>query len=125
MTKKFVILGSILIGVLIGSCAGTHPDQPPNPQQLISGGKTVYLHYCSECHQIDGNGWMPLYPRFAGNPLITLSDPSPIIETVLYGQGSMPAFRDRLDSDQIAAVLSYIRNAWGNSASAVSPKQIH
>lgn len=125
MAKKFVILGSILIGVLIASCAGTHPDQPPNPQHLISGGETVFLHYCAECHQRDGNGWLPLYPRFAGNPLITLADPSPIIETVMYGQGSMPAFRDRLDSDQIAAVLSYIRNAWGNSASAVSPKQIH
>jgi mono/diheme cytochrome c family protein len=125
MAKKGIILGSILICALVCSCAGTHPELPPNPQQLISGGETVYLHYCSECHQRDGNGWMPLYPRFAGNPIIILNDPSPIIETVMYGQGSMPAFRDRLNSDQLAAVLSYIRNAWGNSAPAVSPKQIH
>ena len=36
----------------------------------------------------------------------------------------MPAFGDQLDNQQIAAVVSYIRNAWGNSASTVSPEQI-
>ena len=61
-------------------------------------------------------GWSTLYPRLAGNPIVTLHDPSPVIETVTYGQGSMMAFKDKLSGDNIAAVLSYIRNAWGNEA---------
>jgi mono/diheme cytochrome c family protein len=36
----------------------------------------------------------------------------------------MTGFQERLTSHQIAAIISYIRNAWGNSASAVSPRQI-
>jgi cytochrome c6 len=56
---------------------------------------------------------------------VTLHDPEPIIDTVLYGQGSMMSFREKLNNQQIAAVLSYIRNTWGNKAPAVSDRQIH
>jgi mono/diheme cytochrome c family protein len=66
-----------------------------------------------------------LYPRLAGNPIVTLNDPEPIILTVTYGQGSMMGFQNKLASDDIAAVLSYIRNAWGNQAPAVSGRMIH
>ena len=61
----------------------------------------------------------------AGNPIVTLHDPEPIIDTVAYGQGSMMGFHDKLTSQEIAAILSYIRNAWGNQAPAVSFRQIH
>jgi mono/diheme cytochrome c family protein len=74
---------------------------------------------------MDGTGWSTLYPRLAGNPIVTLHDPEPIIETVLYGQGSMMSFREKINNQQIAAFLSYIRNSWGNHASAVSDRQIH
>jgi alcohol dehydrogenase (quinone), cytochrome c subunit len=66
-----------------------------------------------------------LYPRLAGNPIVTLHDPEPIIDTVVYGQGGMTNFRDKLNNEQIAAVLTYIRNSWGNQAPAVSHRQIH
>jgi len=116
----------VLVFVLmVSACAPARNDLPPNPQALISEGKTVYEENCSRCHQIDGGGWRPLFPRLAGNPIIMLDNVSPIIETVLYGQGSMPPFRDTLTAEQIAAVLSYIRNSWGNQANAVSPRQIH
>jgi mono/diheme cytochrome c family protein len=121
--KKLLIL--LFIGFLFAACAPTRTDLPPDPQRLVDGGAMLYVERCSECHQMDGQGWSHLYPRLAGNPIVTLHDPSPIIATVLYGQGSMPAFRDELKAEQIAAILSYIRNAWGNHADAVSPRQIH
>ncbi len=115
----------MLLGLLLAACVDSHTELPPDPQQLIDQGQVLYWQNCSECHQIDGQGWLPLYPRLAGNPIVTLNDPSPIIATVLHGQGSMPPFRDTLSSNEIAAILSYIRNAWGNHANAVNPRQIH
>jgi mono/diheme cytochrome c family protein len=125
VTIKRITLGFVLFALFLCACTGTHTEQPPNPDMLISAGEGVYVEYCAECHQRDGSGWSNLYPRFAGNPIVTLHDPEPIIVTVLYGQGAMPAFNDKLTNDDIAAVLSYIRNSWGNHAPAVAPRQVH
>jgi mono/diheme cytochrome c family protein len=122
--KKAVISIGVVIIVLLLVARPAHTELPPNPDTLISWGKKVYIEQCAECHQTDGQGWPPLYPRLAGNPIVTLHDPSPIIATVLNGQGSMRPFRDVLSSEDIASALSYIRNTWGNEASAVSPRQI-
>jgi mono/diheme cytochrome c family protein len=114
----------VLIGVLAAAC-DSHTEQPMDAHELIAHGAHIYLEYCAECHQVDGTGWSTLYPRLAGNPIVTLRDPQPIIETVLYGQGSMTGFREKLDGYDIAAVLSYIRSSWGNDAVPVSYRQIH
>ena len=113
-----------LFGLLVSAC-NSHAERPPNADRLMIHGKQIYLEYCAECHQEDGRGWSNLYPRLAGNPIVTLHDPEPIILTVMYGQGSMTGFRDKLNSDDIGSVLSYIRNSWGNQAPAVSPRQVY
>ncbi len=59
--------------------------------------RSIYLEFCAECHQTDGTGVDKLYPKLAGNPIVTLHDPSPLIDTVKYGQGSMMAFRDQAE----------------------------
>ena len=119
---------TLLVGIIaftwVLSACNSHTEQPHNPEELIQYGQQVYVEYCAECHQMDGSGWSTLYPRLAGNPIVTLHDPERIIVVVTYGQGSMTGFRDRLTTDDIAAVLSYIRNAWGNHATAISPRQI-
>ena len=100
-------------------------EPPNNAQKLMNDGHALYIEYCAECHQTDGSGWSTLYPRLAGNPIVTLHDPEQIIVTVTYGQGSMMPFREKLDSSQIAAILTYIRNSWGNQASPVDARQVH
>ncbi len=119
--KYFLVAGLLLL--ILAACT-THTERPPNAGQLIDQGKQVYVEFCAECHQMDGTGYSTLFPRLAGNPVVTLHDPEPIIVTVVYGQGSMMGFRNKLNNNQIAAVLSYIRNSWGNHAPAVSPRQI-
>lgn len=114
----------VLLAVILSAC-NTHTERPPEPEKVISSGQRLYVEFCAECHQTDGTGWSDLYPRLAGNPIVTLHDPEPIIDTVTYGQGSMMGFHDKLTSQEIAAILSYIRNAWGNHAAAVSFRQIH
>jgi alcohol dehydrogenase (quinone), cytochrome c subunit len=118
-----ILCGVLLFALLLGACE-SHTERPPDAQRLIEQGQVVYWQYCAECHQADGSGWSHLYPRLAGNPIVTLHDPVPLIVTVVYGMETMPAFRDRLTTDQIASVLTYIRNAWGNEAAAVSARQI-
>jgi alcohol dehydrogenase (quinone), cytochrome c subunit len=124
MSKNGIRWVPLLMALLVCAC-NSHTERPPNPEKLISQGQQVFVEMCAECHQTDGTGWSNLYPRLAGNPIVTLVDPEPIIDTVLYGQASMMGFRDKLDSQQIAAVLSYIRNSWGNEAPAVSYRQVH
>ncbi len=124
MSRKRVRLAALLIvGLLISAC-NSHTELPPDPQALIRAGKPLYLVYCAECHQPDGAGRPGQFPRLAGNPIVTLEDPIPIIKTVVNGQGIMPEFGDKLSIDQIAEILSYIRNAWGNHAPAVDSRQI-
>ncbi len=124
MTRSHVRWVVLLIALIVSAC-NSHAERPFNPQQLIVQGQQVYIEMCSECHQPDGIGWSTLYPTLAGNPVVTVTDPEPIIDTVLYGQASMMGFRDKLDDQQIAAALSYIRNSWGNEAPAVSHRQVH
>ncbi len=123
MSRAFILWGTLMIGLALAACT-THTERPPNPAELYRQGHAIYFEYCAECHQTTGTGIPDLVPRLAGNPIVTLEDPSPIIETVLYGQGSMKGFQGTLTPDDIAAVLTYIRNTWGNHAVAVSPKQI-
>lgn len=124
MSGKYFLLAVVLVGIILSAC-NSHTERPPEPEKVIHSGEHLYVEFCAECHQVDGMGWSDLYPRLAGNPIVTLHDPEPIIDTVTYGQGSMMAFHDRLTSQEIAAILSYIRNSWGNQAPAVSFRQIH
>jgi len=124
MNRKYSYLGVLLISFLLSSC-NTHTERPPDADRLIRRGQNLYVRNCSACHQPDGMGWSTLFPRLASNPIVTLHDAEPLIDTVTYGQGSMPGFRETLTSHEIAAILSYIRNAWGNHAPAVSHRQIH
>lgn len=113
----------ILMVVSLSAC-NSHTDRPPDPQKSISNGKPLYEQHCATCHQKDGKGQPGKVPKLAGNPIITLEDPIPIITTVVNGQGKMPEFGDKLSSNEIADILSYIRNAWGNQAPAVSNRQV-
>lgn len=121
LLRSLSVLGVLSLLVLAACTVDT--SRPVNPEPLISDGETLYWEQCSECHQVDGEGWSHIYPSLAGNPIVTLHDPAPLVVTVLNGQGSMPGFRGQLTSEEIAAILSYIRNAWGNSAPAVVPRQ--
>lgn len=120
---KFSILVLLVGGLLISAC-NSHTERPPEPQKVIQAGQPLYETYCANCHQIDGSGKPGQVPRLAGNPLVTLEDPIPAIQIVVYGKDLMPEFGDQLSGDQVAEILSYIRNTWGNQAPAVSQRQI-
>lgn len=101
------------------------PDAPPveNGEELIALGEEVYEAQCATCHQSDGEGTAN-FPALAGNPMVVDEDPTEMLDVIIHGRGEMPAFGDTLSDEEIAAVASYIRNAWGNEAPPVSEEEV-
>lgn len=82
-------------------------------------GKAVYAQNCAACHQAGGAGIPGAFPALKGNAFVQ-GAPGAVMATVLKGRAGMPTFAASLDDDQLALVLSYIRQAWGNHGAAVS-----
>jgi mono/diheme cytochrome c family protein len=106
----------------------------PESSLLLAFGQTVYAKHCASCHGADGHGMPPDYPPLAGNPSIQMQSAVNPIRMVLNGgfppgtagnpePYGMPPFAQSLSDDEVAAVVSYIRGAWGNQGSAVSAEQ--
>jgi cytochrome c6 len=92
---------------------------------LIVRGQEIYESICIACHRPEGMGaegteGIAGIPALANNPFVALDDPRPVVQTVLTGRAGMPAFRGFSDED-IAAVVSYIRQDFGNQAGPVDP----
>ncbi|MCC6454690.1 MAG: c-type cytochrome [Caldilineaceae bacterium] len=92
-------------------------------QELIDRGEQVYLSNCARCHQPDGGGTRS-YPALAGSPIVMDEDPAGVIDVVTHGRGQMPAFGESLPPEDIAAVISYVRNSWENGAGVVTVEQL-
>jgi len=95
-------------------------------EELMSLGEDVYATQCATCHQADGRGLAPGYPALAGSRIATgpLQDH---IEIVLHGREgtAMQAWGDMLSEADIAAALTYTRNAFGNeTGDVVQPQSI-
>lgn len=99
---------------------------------LIDLGERLYTLNCVACHQRDGQGLSGQFPPLDGSSWVT-QDPSTPVRILLNGlnqpievkgemyNGQMPAFGARFDDRQIAAVLTYVRQAWGNDAPEIAP----
>ncbi|MFT6430945.1 MAG: cytochrome c oxidase subunit 2 [Halopseudomonas sp.] len=94
--------------------------------ELMERGERVYLTNCAACHQPDGSGMPPAFPALKGSN-IALNDIPAHIDIVVNGKPgtSMAAFGGQLSEVDIAAVITYERNAWGNdTGEIVSPLDI-
>lgn len=98
-------------------------------------GASIYADNCAACHQADGKGVPGAFPPLSGNAVVVDRDPTMHIDVVLHGlQGKtidgtkydspMPAWADRLDDGQIAAVIDHERSSWGNDAPKVQASDV-
>jgi mono/diheme cytochrome c family protein len=105
----------------------------PSATQMANGEK-LYKGSCVACHELDGSGAPRIYPPLPGNANLQSADPLSTIRIMLDGAetittprapntGSMPGYAKMSDQD-IADVVTYIRNAWGNAAPAVSAADV-
>ena len=101
-------------------------DAKPLPlAELVKRGEQVYATNCVACHQANGSGLAAMKaPALAGNKVVTGEEQGPI-DTVLNGRPNtaMQPFKQLSDAE-IAAVITYTRNSWGNKASEVQPAEV-
>ncbi|WP_280545976.1 MULTISPECIES: cytochrome c oxidase subunit II [unclassified Halomonas] len=101
-------------------------DREWGMDELMARGEQVYGSVCATCHQPDGSGNPPAFPALAGNQAL-MNERDRHINTVINGVSgaAMPAFRNTLNAVEIAAVITYERNAWGNeTGDSVQPSEI-
>ena len=97
---------------------------PSDDPQL---GRRVYVR-CQACHGLNGEGVAGNYPPLAGNAALQTDW---AVQVVLRGRergpawnGQMPAFAEQLEDHEIAAVITWTRQQWGNTGAVVSPNDV-
>ena len=101
-------------------------DKELSMDELKSKGEVVYKANCLACHQANGQGIKGVFPAIDGSPLANLKENIPAhIHQVIYGKGNMPAFGEQLSDSDIAAVVTFVRNNWGNKTGhVIQPKDV-
>ncbi|MGY0194706.1 c-type cytochrome [Leptothrix sp. BB-4] len=110
------------------------PVAPDDPARLARG-RQLYVDHCADCHGAEGQGRSPAYPALAGNRVVTMDPPLNLLQALLRGgfapatEGhprpyGMPPFAHQLDDEELAALASYLRQAWGHRASAVGALEV-
>jgi len=100
-------------------------------KQALSRGEALYVDNCTGCHMENGEGLAQAFPPLKGSSAVQAKTPDTVIHVVLAGAKmaatpgkptglAMPAFDWKLDDKEVADLVNYIRNAWGNHASLTS-----
>ena len=99
----------------------------PEEQARFAAGRELYRNICQGCHQPDGRGQDRIAPTLVGSAL-ALAPPDIPARVLLHGKegpiGLMPPVGTTLQDEQIAAVLTYVRREWGQSASPVDAESV-
>jgi cytochrome c oxidase subunit 2 len=105
--------------------AAASVDREWTPDELLKRGGEVYATQCAACHQANGQGVPGAFPAIAGSPVAT-GDAAAHIDLVLNGKAgtAMAAYRDMLNDADLAAVITYQRQSFGNDAEMVQPAAV-
>ena len=127
-----VITAFLLINIQY-SVASEQPAQT-RLKASIARGKELYLLQCLACHQVDGGGVQHLNAPLDGSANVKGNDKSKLIRIVLNGlrgeeiegenYSNVMAPHKDLTDQQIADILTYVRNAWSNKASQVTVAEV-
>jgi cytochrome c oxidase subunit 2 len=96
--------------------------------ELVSRGESLYVTNCVACHQVNGQGITGIFPALAGSDIV-MNDKARNIEILMEGvQGAAMNSFSYLSEVELASVISYTRQSWGNaekgSGEVVVPKDI-
>ena len=113
----------------------TAPQPVAAQDPAMQVGRAIYVDECAACHTTKGGGIARLLPALNGSPSVQQAQPDSLLHVVLEGTRAvatkgaptgpaMPAFGWKLDDQQVAAVTTFVRNAWGNAAPAVTASDV-
>ena len=124
ITALLSIIGvTLLISVPLLSTA---QDATPamTDEEMIQRGASIYYTVCVACHQVDGNGIPGVYLPLNQGGVVNLDDPTLFIHTVLFGRGGMPRFNTTYSDEDVASILTFIRQEWDNDSGPVTAEQV-
>jgi mono/diheme cytochrome c family protein len=132
-----------LTALFVAGCSGSDKTVDLGLPVVATGtlgdavaGEAVYLRICFACHQLTGLGLPYAFPPLVDSPIVTDADPGKLIRIVVHGlQGPieiqgitynsvMPPPAPSLTDKEVADVLTYVRNAWGNEAAPVTAEAV-
>lgn len=98
-------------------------------------GARLYLDNCAACHFVTGKGAAEIFPELQGSAMVLGRDASPLVSVILNGTSVpstdrrpmrlvMQGYADRLNDEEVAALASFVRSAWGNQAGQVTRQQV-
>lgn len=105
------------------------------PADVIAHGKQVFGNVCAVCHQASGNGVAGAFPPLAKSDFL-VADPKRAIHVVINGLSGkvtvngqhfdsvMPPFGAQLTDREVASVLTYVLNSWGNPGGRIDAKDV-
>jgi len=116
----------------------SHAAEPPKPDldpKVMAAGQAIYVDQCAACHAVDGKAAPTYFPPLPGAAVTQSTDPTTVIRFILSGTQtvatdarptplSMPSYGWKLTDAEVAAVATYVRNSWGNSAPPVSASDV-
>ena len=120
--------------------ANSRDSGEPAAADVLRAGSLQYDIHCGSCHLPTGEGAPEQGPPLIGSPVVLDADSASLINITLYGAQTphispsvewgarkwirMEPFDNKLDDEQVAALLSFIRATWGHEAGAVTPEQV-
>ena len=136
--KRIFFIITVLVGLNSPAFAQKKPAFRAKPavasaSASILKGKSIYAQYCLSCHQVDGGGVDGLNPPLTKTDYV-LGDKIRLVNVLVHGlkgvdvngeeyHNNMPS-QDFLNDQQMADVLTYVRNSFGNKASAVTVAEV-
>lgn len=119
----------------VGGSGAAAPTPIAADDKGMMAGKAIYADRCAACHVGSGEGVAKLFPRLASAPLVNNDDATTLIRVVLAGSvagatsaaptaPTMPSYGWNLSDEDVANVLTYVRNSWGNSAPPVAAADV-
>lgn len=124
ITALLSIIGvTLLISVPLLSMAQDATPQPTE-EEMIQRGASIYYTVCVACHQADGNGVPGIYLPLNQGGMVNLDDPTLFIYTVLYGRGGMPRFNTTYSDQDIASIITFVRQEWDNDSGPVTAEEV-
>jgi nitrite reductase (NO-forming) len=130
--KAIIALATGIIMMISLTTVGSAQDKAA----LMAKGQKVYNEYCKTCHQANGQGLGTVYPPLAKSDYLKNTPMAQIIKEVVNGKsgkikvngkeynGVMAPLPKKYTDEDIAGVITYVYNSWGNSGPVVKPADV-
>lgn len=116
--------------------ASEEGEEPPPPPPSRAVGQRLYEQHCVQCHGERGEGVPDAYPALAGNRTVTMASPANLVRILRHGgyppatagnprPHGMPPYGHLFDDEEMAAVATYLRGAWGHQAAPVTALEVY